>query len=104
MTRRLQVKSHLVAISEEMNRARAEIEILREQLRFQADVLEEARIRLLVAETPLADREFRIASDDHRRIERVLRDAEATLQALAEEQDRLLATLSEAALAEREAG
>ncbi|HYU58115.1 MAG TPA: hypothetical protein VEO00_08715 [Actinomycetota bacterium] len=104
MTRRLQVKSRLVAVSEEMDRARSEIEILREQLRFQEDVLEETRVRLLVAETPLADREFRIASDDHRRIERVLQDAEGTLAALAEEQDRLLAALSETALPEREAG
>ena len=104
MTRRLQVNSRLVSVSEEMDRARSEIEILREQLNFQDGVLEEARIRLLVAETPLADREFRIASDDHRRIERALRDAEATLAALAEEQDRLLAALSEAVMAEREAG
>ena len=36
---------------------------------FQSDVFEEAKTRMLVAETPLADREYRIARDDLRRME-----------------------------------
>jgi hypothetical protein len=84
----------LSAISQEMARLRTEVSILREQLAFQADVMDEARVRSLVAETPLADREFRLAEGDHRRIDRAILDAERTLSELAVEQDRLLDALS----------
>ena len=93
------VKRRLSSLSDEIARARTELSILREQLAFQDGVLEEARVRMLVAETPLADREFQVAADDHRRIERSVAEQEMVIARLLEEQDRLLA-----ALAEREAG
>jgi hypothetical protein len=93
------VKRRLSSLSDEIARARTELSILREQLAFQEGVLEEARVRMLVAETPLADREFQVAADDHRRIERSVAEQEMVIARLLEEQDRLLA-----ALAEREAG
>jgi hypothetical protein len=93
------VKRRLSSLSDEIARARTELSILREQLAFQDGVLEEARVRMLVAETPLADREFQVAADDHRRIERSVAEQEMVIAKLLEEQDRLLA-----ALAEREAG
>jgi hypothetical protein len=93
------VKRRLSSLSDEIARVRTELSILREQLAFQDGVLEEARVRMLVAETPLADREFQIAADDHRRIERLVGDQETLLAALVEEQERLLA-----ALGQREAG
>jgi hypothetical protein len=84
----------LSAISQEMARLRTEVSILREQLAFQADVLEEARVRSLVAETPVAEREFRLAEGDHRRIERAILDAERFVAELAAERDRLLDAMS----------
>ena len=46
-------------------------ELGQEQLAFQNEVVDDTRVRALVAETPLADREFRIASEDHQRILRM---------------------------------
>ena len=93
------VKRRLLSLSDEIARVRTELSILREQLAFQDGVLEEARVRMLVAETPLADREFQVASEDYRRIERSVAEQELVMARLVEEQDRLLLTL-----AEREAG
>ena len=70
------VKRRLSSLSDEIARARTELSILREQLPSRTAVLEEARVRMLVAETPLADREFQVASDDHRRIERSVAEQE----------------------------
>jgi chromosome segregation ATPase len=91
MTRNLERR--LLTLSGEISTLRAEIAILDEQLAFQQDVMEDARVRALVAETPLADREFRVASDDLRRIQRVTEDARTRLRALLEDQDRLLGEL-----------
>jgi hypothetical protein len=91
MTRNLERR--LLSLSGEISSLRAEIAILDEQLAFQRDVMEDTRVRALVAETPLADREFRVASDDLRRIQRVTEDARARMVALLEEQDRLLGEL-----------
>jgi hypothetical protein len=93
------VERRLTSLSDEIAEVRTELAILREQLGFQDGVLEEARGRMLVAETPLADREFRVAADDHRRIERSVAEQESALAALLAEQDRLLAVLGQ-----REAG
>lgn len=93
------VKRRLSSLSDEITDVRTELAILREQLVFQEGVLEEARVRMLVAETPLADREFQVAADDHRRIERLVAEQETGLAALLAERERLLA-----ALGEREAG
>ena len=64
--------------------------ILEEQVVFQQDVSEEARIRALVSETPLADREAREAADDLRRLVRSRDDALARVAELRDEQDSLL--------------
>jgi hypothetical protein len=83
----------LAEIALEISRLREEVAILGEQLAFQRDVLDDTRVRALVAETPLADREFRIAAEDFRRIERGMGDAERRMVNLRTEQDRLLAGL-----------
>ncbi|MCA1727635.1 MAG: hypothetical protein LC722_08310 [Actinobacteria bacterium] len=93
------VKRRLSSLSDEIADVRTELSILREQLAFQGSVLEESRVRMLVAETPLADREFQVAAEDHRRIERLVAEQETLLAALVEERERLLTTLGE-----REAG
>jgi hypothetical protein len=87
------IERRLLSLSDEITSVRAELAVLGEQLVFQHDVMEESRVKALVAETPLADREFRIAEDDFRRIQRVLDDANERLLALREEQDRLLGAM-----------
>jgi chromosome segregation ATPase len=87
------IERRLRSLSDEITAIRAELAVLGEQLVFQHDVLEESRVKALVAETPLADREFRIAEDDFRRIQRVLDDANGRLLALRDEQDRLLGAM-----------
>ena len=91
MTRNLERR--LLSLSGEISSLRAEIAILDEQLAFQRDVMEDTRVRALVAETPLADRELRVASDDLRRIQRVTEDAGRRMMGLLEEQYRLLGEL-----------
>jgi hypothetical protein len=88
------VTRRLSLLSDEMARLRAEVAILREQLVFQAQVMDEARVRSLVAETPLAERAFHLAAGDHRRIERATLEAEQSLAELSADRDRLLDALS----------
>ena len=63
----------LADVGERIARAQETLRIAREQLAFQSDVLEDAKTRMLVSETPLADREFRIARGDYDRLARALR-------------------------------
>jgi hypothetical protein len=87
------IERRLRSLSDEILELRAEFGILGEQLAFQRDVMEDTRVRALVAETPLADREFRIASEDLKRIERVTEEVRSRMAGLVEEQDRLLEEL-----------
>lgn len=84
------IQKTLSDLSDSLTRAREDLRIVEEQLVFQADVVEEAKTRMLVSETPVADQEFRIARDDY---ERLMRQRERAHEAIAElklEQDRLL--------------
>lgn len=92
----LNISERLTALSEEIAEEQTQLRILDEQVTFQQDVSEEARIRALVSETPLADREAREAADDLRRLIRSRDDASARVAELRAEQDSLLeAMLSE---------
>ena len=71
-------------------RARQDLRIAEEQLLFQAEVMEDARTRMLVSETPLAERDFRIARDDYERLDRQRSRLSAEIADLRREQDRLL--------------
>ena len=64
--------------------------MLDEQVRFLADVAEEAETRKLVAQTPLADREWQQARTDHDRHAALLDEARERIAALVAERDRLL--------------
>ena len=86
----MQVEKSLSELTSRLNRAREELRIIEEQLLFQMDVLEEAKTRMLVSETPLADRAYRIARDDFERLERQRAAASAEITALQHDQDRLL--------------
>ena len=51
------IERRLLEVTSRLHKARAELVLLDEQLAFFADVAEDARIRSLVSETPLADRD-----------------------------------------------
>lgn len=87
------IEARLSSLSRDIAAQRAEVAVLEEQLRFQQDVADDARVRALVAETPLADRELRVAEEDLRRVERVAAEARHRLARLVSDQDRLLERL-----------
>ena len=86
----MDIQKSLAEVGERLTKARDELRIAEEQLLFQMDVVEETKTRMLVAETPLADREYRIARDDYERLQRQRDEAQAEITALQSEQDRLL--------------
>jgi hypothetical protein len=91
----VKVKERLAGLSAEIAEEQMHLGILDEQLAFQTEVADDARIRALVSETPLADRESHIASDDLRRLERSRDEAQRRLGDLRAEQDSLLERMLE---------
>lgn len=90
----MRIDDRLRAVSAEIKSLLTEAAILDEQVAFQAEVAEDARIRALVSETPLADREAREARQDLERITRSRDEARERLERLRGEQDRLLEQLA----------
>lgn len=86
----MDIRKSLSQLGDRITRAREDLRIVEEQLLFQMDVLEEAKTRMLVAETPLADREFRIAREDHDRLVAERARVSQEIEELQREQDRLL--------------
>ena len=90
----MNVQQAFAQIGERLAKARDELSVLEEQLFFQIDVLEEAKTRMVVAETPLAEREYKVARDDHARLERERAKVLEAIEELKREQDRLLDLLA----------
>jgi hypothetical protein len=88
-----QIQKTLAELGDDLARARDELRIVEEQLLFQSDVVEDAKTRMLVAETPVADRDYRIARDDLRRMERERARIHSSIARVRAEQDRLLDSL-----------
>ena len=87
---RASIERRLRSVSEELKAAREDLAVTEEQLLQLADEEEDARLRALVSETPLAEKEHRKASRHADRL-RKHRDRLATrIQALDREQDDLL--------------
>lgn len=55
------VERRLSESAERLKRLRAELAVVEEQLAFMAEAADETRLRALVSETPLADKEHREA-------------------------------------------
>jgi hypothetical protein len=86
----MHIHKSLSSLGDELDRARQELRIVEEQILFQMDVAEEERTRMLVAETPLAERNYRIARDDLERMQKERRRISGDIERLRAEQDRLL--------------
>jgi hypothetical protein len=76
--------------SSRLKRAREELALIDEQLAVMADAADEARLRALVSETPLANREYHDAQRHADAMERSRRVVLASIAELQESQDQLL--------------
>jgi hypothetical protein len=88
------LQRRLVDVSERLKRIRTELAVAQEQLAFQEGEADDARLRALVAETPLGDVEAR---DTRRHADAFGRHRDVLLRAEAElvrEQDALLDRMS----------
>jgi cell division septum initiation protein DivIVA len=84
------LQRRLVDVSERLKRLRTELVVTEEQLAFLEEEADEARLRALVSETPLADRERR---DTRRQADALARHRDSlreSIDALVVEQDSLL--------------
>lgn len=89
------LRERLTRISHDLKRVRANVRVLQEQVTYLAEVADDAETRKLVAQTPLADREWREAKTDHDRHEALLAEARTEIDSLLAERDRLLERLFE---------
>jgi len=84
------IERRLTAVTDRLRRARQELAVLDEQLAALVDVADDARIRALVSETPLADKEHQ---DAQRHADALGRSRTAMVDTIAElerAQDELL--------------
>ena len=86
----MDIQKSLQQIGERLQKVRADLKIVEEQVLFQMDVVEETNTRMVVAETPIADREYQIAREDLNRLEKERERVTAEIAELKREQDRLL--------------
>ncbi|MGH2808059.1 MAG: hypothetical protein ACRDKT_12390 [Actinomycetota bacterium] len=86
----MDIQKSLQEVGDRLNKARADLKIVEEQVLFQMDVVEETNTRMVVAETPIADRDYRIAREDLNRLEKERERVTAEIAELKREQDRLL--------------
>jgi chromosome segregation ATPase len=96
MTRSL-LERRLAEVSEQLKQLRRELSVADEQLAHFADEADEARIRSLVSETPIAEREHRDAERHAAAMQRHRADLHASIERLERAQDELLDKLIEAA-------
>jgi hypothetical protein len=84
------IERRLTDVSERLKRQRAELAVTEEQLAFLEEEAEDARLRALVAETPLGEAEAR---DARKHADALARQRDAlvrSISALLREQDDLL--------------
>jgi hypothetical protein len=84
------LERRLTEVGDELRLLRRDLSVADEQLAQLADNAEEARIRSLVSETPLAEREHRDAQRHAEAMERHRRDVAASIERLERVQDDLL--------------
>lgn len=87
------IREQLARVQDDLKRVRANQRVLDEQVAHLSDVADDAETRHLVAQTPLADREWRAARTDRDRHAVLLDEARREADKLLAEQDRLLERL-----------
>ncbi len=89
------VEKRLFQAAERLKQLRAELMVVDEQLVFLTEAADEARLRALVSETPLADREHREAQKHAEAMTRHRAQLASTIVELERSQDELLDRLVE---------
>jgi hypothetical protein len=82
--------SRLAALSEEIAGARAELALARDLLAQREITLDECRLRMLIAETPLADGDLHQAAVVRARARAEVERLELALASLRDEENRLV--------------
>lgn len=95
MTRTM-LERRLGDIASQLRELRNELAIADEQLAQLADEAEEARLRMLVSETPLAERDHRVAARHADAMGRHRNEVVSDIARLESQQDELLDRLNEA--------
>ena len=86
----MDLQKSLAQLGDRITKARDDLHIVEEQILFQMDVVEDTKTRMLVSETPLAEREYRDATDDYQRMQKERDRVISEIAELQGEQDRLL--------------
>ncbi len=84
------VEKRLFQAAERLKQLRAEMKVVDEQLLFLNEAADEARLRALVSETPLADQEHREAQKHAEAMNRHRAQLASTILELERSQDELL--------------
>lgn len=84
------VERRLSQVGERLRQLRSELDVSTEQLAHLADAADDARLRSLVSETPVADHEHRQADRHARAMRRHRAKVEAEIARLERDQDALL--------------
>lgn len=92
---RASIERRLAALTPEIHAAREEVRVIDEQLLHFADSAEDARLRSMVSETPLAAREHRDAAKTVANLQRDREKWSERLAALETQQDQLLDEMME---------
>jgi uncharacterized coiled-coil DUF342 family protein len=87
---RVLIERKLFDVAQRLKRAREELAVIEEQLTALSDAADDARIRSLVSETPLAHREYVEAQRHADAMERTYRAVAADVAELQASQDELL--------------
>jgi len=95
------LQRRLLDVSERLNKVRAELKVSEEQLAYMQEEADDARLRSIVSETPLASREEREAQRHADTLARHRDDLRRAVGELEAERDALLDRMS-AELAERQ--
>lgn len=84
------IERRLTEVATRLKRARQDLAVLEEQFAVMADAAEDARLRALVSETPLANKEYQQARRHADAMERSHTTLLATIAELRRSQDELL--------------
>ena len=91
---RASIERQLTEVSTQLKQLRAELSVADEQLAQLADEADDARLRALVSETPIADREHREAEKHAAAMRRHRDEVSETISRLETTQDDLLDRLT----------
>ncbi len=84
------IERRLTEVSRRLKRARQDLVVLEEQLSVLTDAAEDARLRALVSETPLANKEYQEAQRHADAMDRSRTSLMVTIADLRQAQDELL--------------